>query len=198
MPSRGLQHDVNVLGGAWLLRRVIGGGVKIILHTNFILLLLPNSVLSINFCAGQIVEDAQRAALAGSRREHTRHETIPKVLIEALEKTSSSLCRSVRRESSCVPVCGGPPMRTSHRSGEDLPGGPLSIQSCGLAALLPRLSHSRRAARCRRAGHRAVLTLIGEVSLISSRTGEVLTGEVLTGEVLTHTGTQTRSCSVLD
>ena len=121
MPSRGLQHDVNVLGGAWLLRRVIGGGVKIILHTNFILLLLPNSVLSINFCAGQIVEDAQRAALAGSRREHTRHETIPKVLTEALEKTSSSLCRSVRRESSCVPVCGGPPMRTSHRSGEDLP-----------------------------------------------------------------------------
>ena len=101
MPSRGLQHDVNVLGGAWLLRRVIGGGVKIILHTNFILLLLPNSVLSINFCAGQIVEDAQRAALAGSRREHTRHETIPKVLTEALEKTSSSLCRSVRREELC-------------------------------------------------------------------------------------------------
>ena len=154
-----------------------------------------------------------RAACAGpGSREHTRHESLGHV------------AASVRREAGNSGVCcvrclemtyigEDLRLRTSHhlvRTSQDL--SPIKV---AVSALLPRLSHSWRAARCRRAGHSAVLTLIGEVSLISSRTGEVLTGEVLTGErssrerwvltgevltgeVLTHTGTQTRSCSVLD
>ena len=68
-------------------------------------------------------------------------------------------------------------MRTSHRSGEYL--SPFKVAD---SALLPRLSHSRRAARrSRRAGHRTVLTLTDRRGdFISSLTGEVLTGEVLT------------------
>ena len=66
--------------------------------------LLPNSG-SIRFLCSRIMEDAQRAALAGSPYQHTRRETIPKVLTEALvEKTGSalSLCAPSRMVSPRV------------------------------------------------------------------------------------------------